>query len=273
MSRLVLWNGTLVEADRSMQSRAFRYGDGLFETMLWHRGRIPMLHRHLHRLLGGMERLGMEIPDAYRTPEFWNQQACLVANVKETARLRLQVFRGGGGLYTPESDLPAYLLEAVEIDPVIEQPEGLRVDIAGQSAIAPGPLTAYKTLQCLPYVLAAREARLRKLDDVLLLNTDGRIVESSSSNVWVFANGALHTPPLAEGCIAGVQRAWLLEQTLPWPVKESVIDAELWASATAILLSNSIRGFRWIKNCGTKDFDDAPNEAINKVWHLSNFTI
>ncbi|KAG8219589.1 putative aminodeoxychorismate lyase [Butyriboletus roseoflavus] len=49
------------------------------------------------------------------------------------------------------------------------------------------------------------------LDDVILFNPSGAIMESSICNVAFYRHGRWLTPPLTVGCIPGVFRRWLLE--------------------------------------------------------------
>ena len=57
------FNGSLVPEDMaviSADNRAFRYGDGLFETMLWKDGDIRFLDFHVERLQEGLQLLQFE---------------------------------------------------------------------------------------------------------------------------------------------------------------------------------------------------------------------
>jgi branched-subunit amino acid aminotransferase/4-amino-4-deoxychorismate lyase len=190
----------------------------------------------------------MEVPETFQWEEFWIEQARrIVSQEEEHWRLRLQVWRSGSGLYTPVTDAPHWLLEAMVADPPNLQEKGLRLGISAESVVAPGPFTAFKTLQSLPYVMASREAQKRMLDDVVLLNTHGRVAESSNSNIWIYDGKAWYTPPLSEGCVAGVFRSWLQEKASPFPIMEAPVERVQLDSAESILLGNSIRGLRWVK--------------------------
>lgn len=85
-----------------------------------------------------------------------------------------------------------------------------------------------------------RQARLRHpaADDVLLVNLDGEITESTIANVVVRIDGAWMTPPLASGCLPGVMRRVLLEAG---EIKEAPILVADLVRAEGLELINSVR--------------------------------
>ncbi len=65
MSQFYSYNGKIYqEGDNfiSPGSRAFRYGDGLFETMVVRNGNIRLSSYHFERLFEGMQLMKFEIP-------------------------------------------------------------------------------------------------------------------------------------------------------------------------------------------------------------------
>ncbi len=57
------FNGNVVPEDQeifSIENRGFRYGDGLFETMLYKDGDIRFLNFHVERLQKGMELIHLD---------------------------------------------------------------------------------------------------------------------------------------------------------------------------------------------------------------------
>jgi branched-chain amino acid aminotransferase len=84
----------------------------------------------------------------------------------------------------------------------------------------------------------------------LLLNTYGRVVETTMANIWWVRDGRFFTPPLSEGCVAGVMRRWLLG-ALPaagYEVMETPIGPGELAGADEIFISNAIRGVQWVRD-------------------------
>ncbi len=85
--------------------------------------------------------------------------------------------------------------------------------------------------------------RLGKLgaDEALLLDAAGFLVEGARSNVFVARpDGALVTPPLCRGAVAGVAREIVLER-IPEAIEDDV-GRELLMQAREVILVNAVRG-------------------------------
>jgi branched-chain amino acid aminotransferase len=67
-----------------------------------------------------------------------------------------------------------------------------------------------KSASKLLHVLARAEAEDLGADEALLLNSAGDVAEATSGNVFWLADGRLFTPPVTDGALAGVTRAWVL---------------------------------------------------------------
>ena len=85
-----------------------------------------------------------------------------------------------------------------------------------------------------------RQARLRhpSADDVLLVNLDGEITESTIANVIVRIDGNWITPPVSSGCLPGVMRRVLLERG---EIREAPVLVSDLARADGLALINSVR--------------------------------
>ncbi|MHB9131733.1 MAG: aminodeoxychorismate synthase component I [Armatimonadota bacterium] len=78
-------------------------------------------------------------------------------------------------------------------------------------------------------------------DDVILWNARGEVTESTVANLVVKRNGALITPPVSSGLLAGVYREFLLARGC---LREEIVTREDLREADAVYLINSVR--RWI---------------------------
>lgn len=223
--------------------RALFYADGLFETLRVFDGRMPLLHRHWSRLFAGGQALGYDLPPAWNA-NFFEREINEVAT--QNARVRLTVWRSPGGLYFPENNAPQFLITAEPLKKsVFEWPfEGLTLGICESVQLPLDAFSNFKTLNAARYVAAAREARARGWDDGLLLNPLGRVVEATSSNVFWWEGDTLFSPPLGEGCVAGVMRGWLLEQSEKEGISchEIAVTPEELSAADEIFLTNAVRG-------------------------------
>ena len=95
-----------------------------------------------------------------------------------------------------------------------------------------------------PHVERAREeARAAGVDEAILLDPEGRVVEGARSNlVIVLAGGATVTPPLARGAVAGLAREIVLEGAPE--IRESDLGRGELLAAREVVATNAVRGAR-----------------------------
>jgi branched-subunit amino acid aminotransferase/4-amino-4-deoxychorismate lyase len=95
-----------------------------------------------------------------------------------------------------------------------------------------------------PHVERAREeARAAGVDEAILLDAGGRVVEGARSNlVIVLAGGEAVTPPLARGAVAGLGRELALEAAPR--VREADLGIADLLAAREVVATNAVRGAR-----------------------------
>ena len=260
-------NGKISSIDNvhlPVDNGAFRYGYGLFETMLIQNGAIQHKDNHLIRLFAGIHVLQLESP-GHLKPEWLADQVLLTVkrnNAETLCRVRLQLFAGSGGLYGPEIAKTGFIIECFELDERILQlnENGLVAGIAEGLNKSIDSLSNLKTCNALLYAIAARQARNNKWNDALIRNTTGNIIESTIGNIFWVKRGIVHTPPLSEGCIAGVMRQYISAQ-LPDAVAKTLTVTEL-MDADEVFLTNSIRRIKWIGSIDGKRYTNSQTKLI-----------
>lgn len=222
-------------------NRGFRYGDGLFESIRSDGYELPLLDIHWQRLSEGMKALCIELPKHW-SPAFLKDEISRITERGVAARVRMAVFRSGGGWYAPESDEPAFLIEAF---PLPDAGEAIaKSGFIENIRISPGAYSGFKTSNSLPYVLASRIRRQNGWEEGLILNVEGRVADGCHSNFFVVLDGKILTPPVSEGAIAGVMRSVVL--ALAGHVEIRPIQPAELNQATEIWFSNAISGVRWV---------------------------
>ena len=247
-------NGHLIsiyEPSVSFSNRAFRYGDSLFESIRICNNKVMFLRDHITRLKLGMTVLRMNLPAELNTD---NIHEFIINLLKHNvhapnARVRLTVFRNNGGYYTPETNDISFLIESEELTTGYElNHKGFWVDIYADIKKSINKLSNIKTGNALMYVMAGIAKQSMKLDECFLINENGTICESISSNIFVVKNGTLYTAPLTEGCVAGVMRKQIM--TLATENKiltfESAITSYTLMNGDEVFLTNSINGIQWV---------------------------
>ena len=88
-----------------------------------------------------------------------------------------------------------------------------------------------------------------QVDDCIILNDEGRVSETISSNIFIIKGNKLYTPSLAEGCIPGIMRDIVckIAPTLGFEVNNQVaFSAKSLHGSDEVFLTNSINGIRWV---------------------------
>ena len=243
-------------------SRGFRYGDGLFETMKFKHGQLILGNEHFARLWKGMQVLKFDIPKHFNPENLENQIADLLKKNGHTGmvRIRLTVFRGEGGLYDTKNHKPNYTIQTWML------PES--ADVWNSNGLVAGIYTDVKK-SCdivsnlkhnnfLPYALAALHAQEKKWNDAILLNAFGRICDTTIANIFLFKQNTFYTPSLEEGCIAGIMRKYIINQLglNGYLVQEKAITIEDMIDAEEVFLTNSIFNIRWVGQLGDIKFSN-----------------
>ncbi|WP_276484980.1 aminotransferase class IV [Paraflavitalea pollutisoli] len=254
MELFIHYDGKIMPANTPVvpaASRGFRYADGLFETLRVVKGRLVLRDLHFGRLFHGLSVLKFQPGPHFTAAKLESDilRLCDKMSFTASARIRLNITRGPGGLYDPESHHPHVVIEAWPLElPRQLNENGLVVDIYEEARKHYDVLANLKSNNYLPYVLAALHVKENRLNDCLLLNTEGRICDATIANVFWVKDGSIYTPPLTEGGIAGVMRQFLLQETAagPHPIQEAPLTPELLATADELFLTNAIQGIKWV---------------------------
>jgi para-aminobenzoate synthetase/4-amino-4-deoxychorismate lyase len=192
----------------------------LIETMRWEYGPgYFYLGEHLDRLQDSAEYCGFLFD---RTEVERLLEATAQGITEEVARVRLSLGQDGQ--------------LNVQVHRLVQPVQPLRV-IVDHVPVDPSDWRLFhKTSLRERY----QKARLRHpaADDVLLVNLDGELTESTIANVIVRVDGAWVTPPVASGCLPGVMRRVLLEAG---EIKEATILVSDLVRAEGLELINSVR--------------------------------
>jgi len=211
---IVFLDGQFVAEENAVVSifdRSFLYGDGLFETVLVHRGRPFRWQQHIDRLQRGAAFLRLQVPFS---PEQLHQQAIelIRRNQQPNAILRIHLSRGVGKRgYSPRgADHP---IVAITLHPAPTRETHPSWTLITSSLTIPTgqSLTRHKTANKLPYILARAEADAAGADEALLPNTEGALAEGTCSNLFWIENATVCTSPLTQGALDGITRAIVLE--------------------------------------------------------------
>ena len=270
-------NGSIVSSDHqifTVSNRSFRYGDGLFESMRYMNGQLKFPDLHIDRVLKGMEILKLE-NGFHLDSWFLREKVDELARrnkIGPNARFRLTVFRDSGGLYSPDSNKMAYVLESQSMDEsqYTFNNKGLIIDLYDELTKPVNILSNLKTCNSLIYVLAGVFKNQHKLDEVMILNQHGFLCESISSNVFVVYDSKLYTPSLNEGCIGGVMRQVVMRLAIENGIEliEAQVNPDILNEADEVFITNAAKGIQWVMGYNSKRYFNEMSKFLSEKLNL-----
>lgn len=251
-------------------SRAIRYGDGLFESVKIINGKIIHAELHFQRLIKGLSLLEFDIPKFFSFQKFESDILYLAQKNGHlsSARVRYAVLRGNGGLYDAENHHPNIIIQTWALAaPSHLNENGLVMGVYHRTHKPCDELSNLKNNNYLPNVLAALYAQKNKFNDVVLLNVHNRVCESTIANLFIVKGEKVFTPSLAEGCVAGVYRQHVIDTLQKNGVDciETAITVEELYNADEAFVTNSVANIKWIKQIDDTAYGSA---FIVKIYSL-----
>lgn len=216
--------------------RGFTLGDGIFETIRVRDGKPDRFTAHMTRMRYGAKILGIPMPTTSLDVEI-RLTKIVEANNLRNAVVRLTLSHGPAprGLLPPDVAAPTFVITASPLPKTASSVKAIlaikvrRNEFSASSRI--------KSLSYVDNVIARREAAEYGADDALILNTQGRLAESTVSNLFLMINGTLLTPPVSDGALAGVMRADLISH---FRAEEQPLEVDDLAKAEEAFLTNAL---------------------------------
>ena len=237
-------NGTVSPLDRG-----FAYGDGLFETMRFQAGRLPLWEQHKKRLLYGCRRLQIPLAEAVLSAHRDALGAVAAQRRIDSGVVKVVVTRGEGGrgYATPQVLEPTVVagLYPGPGYPADYRREGVRVRICEQRLSSNTTLAGLKHLNRLENVLARREWSDSDTVEGLMLDRDDYVIEATASNVFMVDGKTLLTPALHRCGVAGIARQIIIEilaARAGLAVRETNLSVQAFERAEEVFLCNSVNG-------------------------------
>jgi branched-chain amino acid aminotransferase len=218
-SILISVNGELkprAEATVSVFDSGFMLGDGVWEGLRLHKGRLAFLDRHLDRLFEGARAIAMDV-GLSREELAGRLYDTLDANrMDEGVHVRLMVTRGVRS--TPYQDPRVVVSPAtVVIIPEYKEPDpsvyerGLKLFTVhvrrGDPAVQDQKINSHSKLNC---ILASIQATQAGADEALMLDPHGFVATCNSTHFFIVREGEIWTSS-GKYCLGGITRRLALE--------------------------------------------------------------
>jgi len=238
----------------SIFDHGFLFGEGVYEVIRTYNGELFLLDLHLARLNSSARMIALPVPldDASMERAIRDTIRAFAegpgqATSNDNLYVRILVTRGlGDGSYNPASS-PASSLVLI-VKPLTPPPPsayelGVKVSLVPVVRNHPGSVNPLiKSNNLLNNALAMQAALRQGAFEAVLRNYRGDIAECSQSNLFVVKNGIAKTPRLAEGLLAGITRAFIMDVALEAgvPVEDAVLlDEDLFAADEMFLTSTT----------------------------------
>ena len=241
----------------SINNRAFKYGDAIFETMYVSKRQILLFNEHIERLFFSMKQLKMEADISFNS-DYISKKIISLLNANKLfigARVRITVYRDSKGFYTPQTNNISFVIEADELLNTKYEfnTKGLHIDTYTQIKKSNNYFSGLKTTNSLLYVMAGIYKKEKKVDECVLFNEDNFVIESISSNIFIVKNNIIFTPSLDQGCINGIMRNTIIDVALSYGysvVDEAQLKINDLRTADELFLTNAVFGVQWIMAFG-----------------------
>ena len=250
-------------------SRAFRYGDGIFETIRVVRGKIPLSDYHFKRCFNGLQVLGFDFPPFFSREMLESEMIalCRKNNHLSAARVRICFFRGDGGIFDPISHHPNYIIQTWELPENYTElnSNGLELLIYPAGRKSCDQFSNLKSNNALLYLMAAKYAKDNKCNEALILNSAEKICDATIANIFWIKDRQIFTNPLTDGIVAGVMRQYIIDyfsKINKSVIQESITEVQL-AEADEIFLTNALSGLRWVGAMGNNAYSQ---ELIRPIY-------
>lgn len=235
------------QATVSVFDRGFLYGDSVFETVRTYGGRPFALDEHLERLQRSADRVRIRLPvDASTIAD--EVRRGIEAAGNEESYVRIMVTRGSGPLGldpTLVTDSRRVIIVAPLVPP---PPEAYENGVTVTTLRAQRPTDRFdaegaKVANYLVAVLAAQKARESGAHEGLILDSEGRVLEGGTSNIFALSGNRLVTPSEDERILPGITRARVIEaaRDIGLEVVLEALPMEELLKADEVFLTSSIR--------------------------------
>jgi 4-amino-4-deoxychorismate lyase len=262
---MILINGESKE-HIEISDRGFQYGDGLFETIEVRDGQAVFLERHLQRLNAGCQRLYIPFPDIevlrFEAGELCRRSVGGTHPLRAVLKIIITRGSGGRGYRQPDVIHPTRILSLHPYPdyPEVYRQQGIVVRICATRLGLNPALAGIKHLNRLEQVLARAEWNDSSIQEGLMLDVNGHVIEGTMTNLFYVKNNSLHTAILTQSGVAGITRGIIMKISVHHGL--SVVEHEFTKdellSADEVFVCNSIIGIWPVNQIETTRFSVGP---------------
>ena len=235
------------QATISPMDRGFLFGDGIYEVIPVHDGKMIGFNPHMQRMKQGLNELDIR---ADMSDEHWKEvcETLIKKHNKLNLAIYLQISRGADGKRFhayPENIKPTTFAFSMDIpEPKIADRKsiiGLKVSTAADLR---WQRCNIKSTALLGNIMHFQHGYKQGNQETLLFNQNNELTEGSAVNVFIVKDGKVATPPADNHILAGITRHMVLEILRTdgsIPVEERIINKQEVMKADEVWITSSTK--------------------------------
>lgn len=229
-----------------ISNRGFFYGDGLFETIRLHKGKLPLWSFHRDRLDDGLKKLSIYVDLEKLDFQLQEFIRVLGENSIRCGGIKIVVTRdmGGRGSYPANVSQGSVFFLFRDLPPATNA-IGVTLVESDHRLSLNRSLAGVKHLSRLEYIVAANGTPLNNTQELLLLDQNENVIETMHHNIFAVIDGVLVTPVIEFSGVSGVMRRTVMDVIAPyynWVVQERKLNLSDLMGASEVFISNALCG-------------------------------
>ncbi len=239
MTHIYYVDGKYVPSDEAVipvDDLAIVRGIGVFDLLRTYNGKPYFLKEHVQRLYNSALEINLDLP--------WSQddicqvvQKTLDRNNLDEANARIIVTGGSSSDFMTPEGKPRLLVLVTPLPKLPQwwQTKGVKVITTQEKRKFPGA----KSIDYLAAAIALRKAERKDAIEAIYLDDEGRALEGTTSNLFIFSNDSLVTP--GSGILSGITRKVVLkisQTNFPIEVRDIYVNELLAAQEVFITGTN-----------------------------------
>ena len=229
------------------------FGRGVFETILW-KDRPVFLNEHIERLKSSMKEIGLLPLEEKMLRGYLDKLDIKDKGVKITVT-PLNIIITERKINYKEEDYN----------------RGMKLTISKVRRNSTSRLCYIKSTCYIENLIEKENAKKIGYDDVLFLNENGYVTETSCANIFIVKNKEIFTPKIEDGLLGGIIRGEIIKNC---NVEQKSITIEDLKEAEEIIITNSLMGVMSVNEIDNIKYSNTKvrymlNEKL-KLWENSD---
>ncbi|WP_297422933.1 aminotransferase class IV [Clostridium sp.] len=229
--------------DRVLADEGLFFGRGVFETILW-RDKPVLLNEHLERLKKAMIEINLMSLEEAALREYLGK-----LNIQNKA---VKITVTPLNIIITEREI-SYKKEDYE--------KGMSLTISKVRRNSTSRLCYIKSTCYIENLIEKENAKKLDYDDVIFLNENEYVTETSCANIFILINNEIFTPKLEDGLLDGIIRSEIIKE---FSISEKSITIEDLINSEEVIITNSLMGAMSVRRINDKIYES------KKISHLFN---